>query len=79
MSATLTIKPDLKVKLENLANVMRRDQSELANEAIGQYVEHEMLMLEKIRNGLAQAERGEFVPDGEMDAFLAEHTSIVEP
>ena len=79
MSATLTIKPDLMVKLEKLANVMRRDQSELANEAIRQYVEHEMLMLEKIQNGLAQAERGAFVPDGEMDAFFSEHTSIVEP
>ncbi len=79
MSATLTIKPDLKAKLETLANVMHRDQSELANEAIGLYVEHETLMLEKIRNGLAQAERGEFVPDGEMDAFFAEHTFIVEP
>ena len=66
MSATLNIQPDLKVKLEKLANVMHRDQSELANEAIGQYVGHEMLMLEKIRNGLAQAERGEFVPDGEI-------------
>lgn len=79
MSATLTIKPDLKAKLETLANVMHRDQSELANEAIGLYVEHETLLLEKIRNGLAQAERGEFVPDGEMDAFFAEHTFIVEP
>ncbi len=79
MSATLTIKPDLKAKLETLANVMHRDQSELANEAIGLYVEHETLMLEKIRNGLAQAERGEFVPDGEMDAFFAEHGFIVEP
>lgn len=42
-------------------------------------MERETLMLEKIRNGLAQAERGEFVPDGGMDAFFAEHTSIVEP
>lgn len=79
MSATLTIKPDLKAKLERLADVMHRDQSELANEAIGLYVEHETLLLEKIRNGLAQAERGEFVPDGEMDAFFAEHGFIVEP
>jgi len=79
MSATLTIKPDLKAKLETLANVMHRDQSELANEAIGLYVEHETLLLEKIRNGLAQAERGEFVQDGGMDAIFAEHTSIVEP
>ncbi|ACV34340.1 CopG family transcriptional regulator [Accumulibacter sp.] len=79
MSATLTIKPDLKAKLETLANVMHRDQSELANEAIGLYVERETLLLEKIRNGLAQAERGEFVPDGEMDAFFAEHGFIVEP
>ena len=76
MSATLTINPALKARLEKLVAVTHRDQSELANEAIGLYLEHEKLILEKIRNGLAQADRGEFVPDNEMDAFFAEHTSI---
>ncbi|MGE5141286.1 MAG: CopG family ribbon-helix-helix protein [Rudaea sp.] len=78
MSASLNIEPDLKAKLDKLANVMHRDSSDLANEAIRLYLEHEMLMLEKIRTGLGQAERGEFVPDDEMDAFFAERASIVD-
>ena len=78
MSTTLTIRPDLTAKLQELAKVVHRDQSELANEAIGLYLERETPMLEKIRNGLAQAESGEFVPDAEMDAFFAEHASIVQ-
>ena len=52
---------------------------QLANAAIGLYVEHATLMLEKVRRALAPAERGEFVPEGEMDALFAEPTAIVEP
>ena len=44
MLATLTRKPDLKEKLEILAEVMRRDQSILVDEAIGLCREHAMLM-----------------------------------
>ncbi len=44
MFVTLTRKPDLKEKLEILAEVMRRDQSKLVDEAIGLCREHAMLM-----------------------------------
>lgn len=58
---------------------MPRAQSELGDEARGLYVEHATRMLDKIRRALAPAERGEFVPEGEMDALFAEPTAIVEP
>ncbi|ACV34345.1 hypothetical protein [Accumulibacter sp.] len=44
MSATLTRKPDLKEKLEILAEGMRRDQSKLVDEAIGLCREYATLM-----------------------------------
>lgn len=75
MSAALEIKPELRAKLEELARSTRRNQSDLANEAIRLYVEQETSALAKIRTGLAQAERGEFVPDEEVDAFFAEHAA----
>ncbi len=78
MSATLTRKPDLKEKLEILAEVMRRDQSKLVDEAIGLCREHATLMLDKIRRALAPAERGEFVPEGEMDAGNRGQTAVFE-
>ncbi|MGB7991291.1 MAG: ribbon-helix-helix domain-containing protein [Candidatus Methylophosphatis roskildensis] len=75
MSATFEIKPELQAELEKLARSTRRDQSDLANEAIRLYLEHETSALEKIRTGLAQAERGEFVPDAAMEAFFAQHAA----
>jgi predicted transcriptional regulator len=78
MPSGLSIEPDLKERLERLADVTHRDQSDLANEAIRLFLEHETLMLDKIRTGLAQAERGEFVSDAEMDAFFAEHAATTD-
>ena len=51
---------------------------QLANQAIGLYVEHATLMLEKVRRALAPAERGEFVPEGEMDAGNRGQTTVFE-
>jgi predicted transcriptional regulator len=78
MSAALSIEPNLKAGLQRLADATHRDQSDLANEAIRLYLERETLMLEKIRTGLAQAERGEFVSDAEMEAFFAEHAATTD-
>jgi predicted transcriptional regulator len=78
MSGALSIEPDLKAGLQRLADATRRDQSDLANEAIRLYLEHETLMLEKIRTGLAQAERGEFASDADMETFFAEHAATTD-
>ena len=75
MSAVLQIKPELSAELEKLARATQLDQSDLANEAIRLYLEHESSPLHKICAGLAQAERGEFVPDEEIEAFFAEHVT----
>lgn len=74
MSTNLQVRPDLKAELDKLAESTHRSGSDLANEAIELYLEQERRTAEKIRTGLAQAERGDFVPDEEMEAFFTRHT-----
>jgi len=68
---TVQIRPDLKAKLDDLAAQTRRDQSELANEALAVYLEHEQRSIARIREGLAQARRGEFAADEEVKTLFA--------
>jgi predicted transcriptional regulator len=74
MNAVLEISPDIKAKLHHLAEETHRTETELANEAIAAFIEHDSYIRAKIQKGLEQATRGEFVPDTEMDQFFAEHS-----
>lgn len=72
MSATtLEIRSNLKIQLDHLAEESHRSESELANEAVAQYLAQQRRITARIQEGLAQAQRGEFVTDEEMDAFFA--------
>lgn len=75
MSATtLKIRPELKIQLDHLAEEIHRSESELANEAVALYLAQQRRIIGRIQEGLAQAQRGEFVTDEEMEAFFARHT-----
>ena len=75
MSATtLEIRSDLKTQLDHLAEESHRSESELANEAVALYLAQQRRITARIQEGLAQAQRGEFVTDEEMEAFFARHT-----
>ncbi len=74
MNAVLEINPDLKAQLHLLAEETHRTETELANEALTAFLEHDRYIRTKIQKGLDQATRGEFVPDDEMEAFFAEHS-----
>lgn len=75
MSATtLEIRPDLKMQLDHLAEEIHRSGSDLANEAVTLYLAQQHRIIGRIQEGLAQAQRGEFVTDEEMEAFFARHT-----
>ena len=75
MSATsLEIRSDLKIQLDHLAEESHRSESELANEAVALYLAQQRRITARIQEGLAQAQRGEFVTDEEMEAFFARHT-----
>jgi predicted transcriptional regulator len=74
MPANLQVNPELKAELSALARQTHRDETELANEALENYIAWEKQALNKIREGLVQAERGEFVAEEEMDAFFEQHS-----
>jgi len=75
MSATtLEIRPDLKMQLDHLAEESHRSENDLANEAVTLYLAQQRRISARIQEGLAQAQRGEFVSDEEMEAFFARYT-----
>lgn len=75
MSATtLEIRPDLKIQLDHLAEESHRSESDLANEAVALYLAQQRRIAARIQEGLAQAQRGEFVTDEEMEAFFARYS-----
>lgn len=77
MSATtLEIRPDLKLQLDHLAEEIHRSESDLANEAVTLYLAQQHHIIGRIQEGLAQAQRGEFVTDEEMETFFARHTDL---
>ncbi len=62
-STTMTIRlaPQLKAKLERLADGTRRSRSFLAAEAVEAYVDRELAIIEGIERGLADVEAGRTV------------------
>jgi predicted transcriptional regulator len=66
-SETVTVRLDstTKSRLEELAQHTRRTKSFLAGEAIADYVERELKIVEGIKRGLADIEAGRTVPHDE--------------
>jgi predicted transcriptional regulator len=73
--STVAVRPDLKAALELLAAQTRRNQADLANEALEAYLEREKANLARIRAGLDQARRGEFATDEEVRDFFARRSA----
>jgi predicted transcriptional regulator len=61
-TVTVRISPETKSRLEVLAGHTRRTKSFLAGEAIADYVERELAIVEGIKRGLADIEAGRTVP-----------------
>lgn len=70
---TVEIRPDIRAGLHALAEETHRAETDLINEALAAYVAHERWSLARLREGLEQAERGEFVPDEEMAVFYSRY------
>lgn len=73
-AATFEIRPELKIQLDHLAEESHRSKSDLANEALALYLAQQRRITARIQEGLAQAQRGEFVTDEEMEAFFTRYT-----
>lgn len=74
MTAAFTIRLDdeMLAKLDALAADTDRSRSWIAAKAIESYVELNAWQMAKIREGIAQADRGEFATEEELDAIEAE-------
>ncbi len=74
MTAAFTIRLDdeMLAKLDALAADTERSRNWLATKAIETYVELNAWQVEQIKAGLAEADRGEFVTEADLDAIEAE-------
>jgi predicted transcriptional regulator len=70
---TLEIRPDIRAGLHALAEAINRPEAEMVNEALAAFLAHERWAIARMREGLAQAERGEFAPDEDVQAFFARY------
>jgi predicted transcriptional regulator len=74
MTAAFTIRldDDKLAKLDALAADMDRSRSWIAAKAIENYVELNAWQIAQIKAGIAEADRGEFATEEELDAIEAE-------
>jgi len=64
-TVTVRLSPETKARLEELAQQTRRTKSFLAGEAITDYVDRELAIVEAIERGLADVEAGRVTPHEE--------------
>lgn len=74
MTAAFTVRLDDETlaKLDALAADTDRSRNWLAAKAIENYVELNAWQIDQIKAGLAEADRGEFVSEADLDAIEAE-------
>ena len=75
-SSVLTLRLDSKLKkqLDKLSKATSRTRSFLAAEAIREYVTLNEWQIEEIRKGLAEAERGDFAGDKDVEKVVRKWT-----
>lgn len=75
MTAAFTIRLDdeMLAKLDALAADTDRSRSWIAAKAIQDYVELNAWQIRRIREGLAEADRGDFANDAEVEAVFAKY------
>lgn len=60
-------------QLEQLANATSRTKTFIAVEALSGYVHHESWQIQDIREGMAEADAGEFATPAEVNAVFAKY------
>jgi predicted transcriptional regulator len=80
MTAAFTIRLDdeMLAKLDALAADTDRSRSWIAAKAIQDYVELNAWQIQRIREGIAEADRGEFATDGEVEAVFSKYRAMTE-
>lgn len=72
MSTTMTVRlePELKQRLEQLAQATERSKSFLAAQAIREFVDLNEWQAQEVRNAIAEADRGDFASEVEVEEVL---------
>jgi predicted transcriptional regulator len=68
---TLRIAEEKKTALDAIATGLDRDRSYVINQAIDAYLELYQWQVEEIKNGVAEAEAGDFATDDEVNGFFS--------
>ncbi len=64
---------DLAMQLDKLTEATGRNKSAITVAALREYVEAEAWQIQDIKNAVAEADRGEFASDDEVNAFFAKY------
>jgi RHH-type rel operon transcriptional repressor/antitoxin RelB len=82
MSTTSAEKPlnvrlptELAARLDALTKATGRTKSFLAVEALEAYIEQQLWQIAEVKAGIAEAERGEFATDADMNAIFAKYAN----
>lgn len=80
MTAAFTIRLDdeMLAKLDALAADTDRSRSWIAAKAIQDYVELNAWQIQRIKEGIAEADRGEFATDEEVEAVFNKYKAMTE-
>ena len=70
---TVRLPADLAGQLEKLIQATGRNKSAITVAALRDYVEAESWQIQDIEQGIAEADRGEFVSDSEVNSFFAKY------
>ena len=72
-STTMTIRlePELKARLDQLADATHRSKSFLAAEALRDFIELNEWQVQEVKDALKEADNGEFASDKEMSKTFA--------
>ena len=75
---TVRLPADLAVQLEKLTQATGRNKSAITVAALRVYVEAEAWQIRDIEQGIAEADRGEFAIDSEVNSFFAKYAGLVD-
>ncbi len=70
-----TVRADAEIvkRLDLLAAQLDRSRNYLVNMALEEFLELQAWQIEKVQTGIAAAERGDFVPDEEMERLFSKY------
>ena len=72
-AVTLQLNEETLSGLDELSARLSRPREELVSEALRDWLVYQRELIEKIEDGIAAADRGEFVSQGEIERIVGKH------